>query len=137
LIAIYLRLLTGLVLMGLACGFAYRRGDRTVRRTAMVLAVCWTLAFAAQLVTGLTIEPAIGADVACGLFMLWLAWTDARGWVWTMIGLESVLLVMHALPYRAQQPPTGPQILANNALATLALIVLAWAALRHPRETEA
>jgi peptidoglycan/LPS O-acetylase OafA/YrhL len=132
----YLRLLLGLVLMAAACWFAYRRGDRTVRRAAKVIAVCWTLSLAAQLVTGHTVEPAIGADIVCGLFMLRLAWTDARGWIWAIIGIESVLFVTHALLYRSQQPPTGPQILANNALVTLALIVLALAALRHPRETE-
>ena len=136
-IPIYVRLLTGFVLMVLACAFAYRRGDRSVRRAAKVLALCWTLALAAQLVSGLTIEPAIGADVACGLFMLRLAWTDARGWVWGMIGVESVLLVSHALLYRSHQPPTGLQILANNGLATVALAVLVGAALRHPERTEA
>jgi hypothetical protein len=134
LIAIYLRLLTGFVLMGLACAFAYRRGDRTVRLTAQVVGTFWTVALAAQLVTGRTVEPAIAADVACGLFMLRLAWTDGRGWIWALIGIESVLLVIHALLYRSQQPPTGPEILANNALVTLALIVLVWAARRHPRE---
>ena len=135
-IAMYLRLLTGFVLMALACGFAYRRGGRTVRRTAKVIAACWTLSLAAQFVTGRTVEPAIAADVVCGLFMLRLAWTDGRGWIWTIIGIESVLFVIHALLYRSQQPPTGPQILVNNALVTLALIVLVWAARRHPREIE-
>lgn len=131
----YLRLLTGFVLMALACWFAYRRGDRTVRRTAMVIAACWTLSLAVQLATGRTVEPAIGADVVCGLFMLRLAWTDGRAWIWAIIGIESVLFVIHALLYRSQQPPTEPEILVNNALVTVVLIVLVWAALRHPRET--
>ena len=137
LIALYVRLLVGFVLMAAACGFAYRRGDRTVRRAAVVLAACWTLSLAAQLITGHTVEPAIGADIACGLFMLRLAWTDGRGWIWFIIGLESVLFVTHALLYRAQQPPTGAQILFNNALVTLALIALVWAARRYPRQAQA
>lgn len=136
LIAMYLRLLLGFVLMAAACWFAYRRGDRTVRRAAKVMAVCWTLCLAVQLISGRTVEPAIGADIACGLFLLRLAWTDARGWIWILIGIESVLFVVHALLYRAQQPPTGLQILGNNALVTVALVVLVCAALRHPPETE-
>lgn len=137
LIATYVRLLTGFVLMFLACGFAYRRGDRSVRRGAKAVAACWTLALAGQLVTGHTVEPAIAADVAYGLFMLRLAWTDGRGWVWALIGIESALFVIHALLYRSHQPPAGGQILANNALVSLALAVLVWAALRHPRAQDA
>lgn len=120
--------------MALVCGTSYRLGDRTIRRMALIIAVCWVCSTLIQVTTGLLAEPAIAGDVICGLVALRLAWKEGRAWLWALVGVLSCLFVLHAVLYAAHQPPAPAEIVGNNLLATLALGVLLGAAIRNWRK---
>jgi hypothetical protein len=115
--------------MGASCFIALRLGDRPERRTAMLVAICWSLTTVAEVATGRQAEPVIIGDAVAGVGLLWLAWRYNKGFLWVMIALEATLFFLHALLDEAGLPPNRMQTTGNNLLATGALAALVIGAL--------
>jgi hypothetical protein len=120
----FTRILIGLALMAVVCAAAFAIGDRPVRRMSLLIGFAWMASVLVQLATEHLAEPAIAADGICALVTLYWAWTGARLWLWGMVGLQSCLLVLHALFYTVAWRATPMEALANNVLATAALVLL-------------
>jgi len=119
----------GFLLMAAACGVSFAIGGRSVRRAALAIAVCWVAATLLQLLVQ-SQWPAIIGDVACGLFILVMAAREPQRWLWILVGVEAGLFILHALLYTVGRPPTTPEIVGNNLLASAGLLVLLAAAVR-------
>jgi peptidoglycan/LPS O-acetylase OafA/YrhL len=126
-----LRIPIGVVLMAAACITAYRIGDQTVRRVAVLIAGCWTAAAVAQVLSGQLMGPVIVADIVCGLVILRWAWREEKTWLWLLAGLESGLFLLHAVLFQTPGAPTPPEVIGNNILSTLGLLILLFAALHN------
>lgn len=128
-----IRLLAGLVVMAAACGIAYRIGDRPVRLTAGLIAASWIIAFAGQRLTGMLVEPLLASELVAGIGLLFLAASFSADWLWAEVGIEVLLLCMHAWFYGNDEATTRGEIIANNVLASTSLLVLVGAAARSRR----
>jgi hypothetical protein len=128
-----LRLLIGFVLMVMTCSASYALGDRPVRKMAMLIGFSWIACVLVQLATGHLPEPAIAGDVLCALVTLAWAWNGGRVWLWAMVGVESCLLLLHALLYTVNWRVTRLEIVVNNILSVSALTVMLAAAVLSRR----
>ena len=124
----FTRILIGFALMAVLCSAAFALGDRPVRKMALLIGFAWAASVLTQLATGHLPEPAIAADVVCALVTLAWAWRGERRWLWGMVGIESCLLLLHALLFTVGWQATPMEALANNILTTGALVLLLIAA---------
>ena len=122
------RALIGLAVMVAACGFTFCVGNRSMRRAAVLIFVCWAVAVALEFAIGPHIAILLAADLIAGLGLLILATTEGASWLLVMISIEAALFLLHALTMSSNRDPGRLEVIGNNVLVTLGLMVMVGAA---------
>jgi hypothetical protein len=126
-----IRALIGLVVMLVACGFTFSVGNRTMRRVAILIFVCWAAAVLFEIALGPHIKILLAANLACGFGLLVIATMDGAVWVLVMISIEASLFFLHSLTMALDRTPGRLEVIGNNILVTLGLLVMVGAAAAH------
>lgn len=126
-------IVTGLVILAIAMGLVFWKGERLVRTTAACGAVCWIGAAIGQFLTGSAAGPIILSDVAFAGCLLVLIFRHHRPWLYGLFAVEAARLILHGMVYEQQISPSPLYRLSNNILSTLALLVMVAVALRRRR----
>ena len=124
------RIVTGVALMVLGCAPAAILGNRPVRLATAIIAACWALVAAAQVATGLIVEPVMVGEIVSGLGLLAVAMSFDAKWLWVEIAIEAALLLLHAWFYEQGEVPSANFVTFSNLLTTVGLGVLVAAAIR-------